>query len=99
MTASRRPPLLRLVLAVVGAVVVVLSPAAVVAAARRDAVGQEREPCVVDRAEEVVVADRRVVGDRRSDQPMTFSGRLGPRGRTTNICSATFAEASVLLAG
>ena len=25
---------------------------------------------------------------RQSDQPMTFSGRSGPRGRTTNIYSA-----------
>jgi hypothetical protein len=79
---------LRLVFAVAGVVVVVPSSAAVVAAARRDAVRQEREPCVVDCADDLVVGVRCLVGDPAVRPADDFSGRSGPRGRTTNICSA-----------
>ena len=58
--------LLGRVLAVAGVVVLVLSPAATVATvatAGRDAIGQEREPCAVDRADDIVVSGRRLAGD------------------------------------
>jgi hypothetical protein len=69
--------LLGRVLAVAGVVILVLSPAAALATAGRDAIGQEREPYAVDRADDVV-GSRRLAVIRQSDQPSTFSGRPGP---------------------
>jgi hypothetical protein len=71
--------LLGLVFAI-ASVVLVLSPAAVVTAAGRDAVGQEREPCVVDRAEDVVVGGRCPAGDPAIRRAGDFLGILGPAG-------------------
>ncbi len=87
---SAAAALLRLALAAV--VTLVPSPAAAAVLAWLDAVGQEREPCVVDRADDLVVGAAVSSVIRQSDQPMTFSGRSGPRGRTTNICSACLLE-------
>jgi len=71
---------LRLVFAVAGVVVVVPSSAAVVAAARRDAVRQEREPCVVDCADDLVVGIRCLVGDPAVRPADDFLRTLGPAG-------------------
>ena len=57
--------LLGRVLAVAGVVVLVLSPAATVATvatAGRDAIGQEREPCAVDRADGLPISLSRCIG-------------------------------------
>jgi hypothetical protein len=73
--------LLGRVLAVAGVVILVLSPAAAVATAGRDAIGQEREPYAVDRADDdaaAAVGGRHLAVMRQSDQPSTFSGRPGP---------------------
>jgi len=86
--------LLGRVLAVAGVVVLVLSPAAAVATAGRDAIGQEREPCAVDRADDVV-GGRRLAGDPpvwpaehllRAARP--GSADLGGQDRTTNLTLA-----------
>ena len=84
---------LRLVFAVAGVVVVV--PAAVVAAARRDAVRQEREPCVVDCADDLVVGVRCLVGDPAVRPADDFLRTLGPAGSHYKYLQCMLAGASV----
>jgi hypothetical protein len=87
--------LLGRVLALAGVVVLVLSPAAAVATAGRDAIGQEREPCAVDRADDDAVGGRRLAGDPpawpaehvlRAARP--GSADLGGQDRAANLTLA-----------
>jgi hypothetical protein len=82
--------LLGRVLVVAGVVVQVLSPAAAVVTAGRDAVGQEREPRAVDRADDVA-GGRRLAGDppaRPAEHVLRAarpgSADLGGQDRATN---------------
>jgi hypothetical protein len=89
--------LLGRVLVVAGVVVLVLSPTAAVVTAGRDAVGQEREPCAVDRADDVVAGGRRLAGDppgRPAEHVLRAarpgSADLGGQDRATNLTLAAW---------
>lgn len=90
-TASRRPPRF-LGLSLPPASSSWPSPPAAAVTLGRDAVAKVGEPCVVYCAEDVGAGDRRLAGDWAVRPADDFLGTFGPRGGTTNICSACLLE-------